>query len=61
MHDFLLLLNSEEARVTWNDGGLHQKMEDLYGDGIKEYNGWRLYWDLIGVCSSCRTSPRKIM
>jgi hypothetical protein len=43
MHDFLLLLNSEEARVTWNDRGLHQKMEDLYGDGIKEYNGWRLY------------------
>jgi hypothetical protein len=61
MHDFHLLLNTEESRVTWNDGGLHQKMEDLDGDGIKEYNGWRLYWDLIGVCSACKTPPRKIM
>jgi hypothetical protein len=61
MYDFHLLLNTEKSRVTWNDGGLHQKMEDLDGDGVKEYNGWRNYWDLINVCSTCKRSPRIIM
>ena len=36
-------------------------MEDLNGDGVKEYNGWKHFWDLVGVCSTCRKPPRKIM
>jgi hypothetical protein len=61
MNDFHQLLSTEESGVTWHDGGLDKKMEDLDGDGIKEYNGWRYYWALINVCSSCRRPPRKIM
>jgi hypothetical protein len=61
MDEFNLLLDTSESGVTWYDGGLHQKMEDLDGDGVKEYNGWRHYWDLLNVCSACRVPPRKIM
>ena len=61
MNDFHQLLNTEESEVTWHDGGLHNRMEDLDKDGIKEYNGWRDYFDLIGVCSTCTRPPRKIM
>jgi len=56
-----LMLNTSEAGVTWWDGGLHQKMEDLNGDGIKEYNGWSDSWIFLGSCSACRVPPRKIM
>jgi len=61
MNDFHQLLNTEEAGVTWHDWGLHNRMDDLDKDGIKEYNGWRDYFDLIGVCSTCTRPPRKIM
>ena len=61
MNDFHQLLNTEESGVTWSDRGLQYRMEDLDKDGIKEYNGWRYYWALINVCSSCRRPPRKIM
>ena len=61
MNDFHQLLSTEESGVTWHDGGLDKKMEDLDGDGIKEYSGWRNYWALINVCSSCRRPPRKTM
>ena len=61
MDEFNLLLDTSESGVTWYEGGLHQKMEDLDGDGVKEYNGWRHYWNLVGVCSTCRKPPRKIM
>jgi hypothetical protein len=61
MNDFHQLLNTEESGVTWSDRGLQYRMEDLDKDGIKEYNGWIYYWDLINVCSSCRRPPRKIM
>ena len=61
MNDFHQLLNTEESGVTWSDRGLQYRMEDLDKDGIKEYNGWRYYWDLINVCSACRRPPRKIM
>jgi len=61
MDEFNLLLDTSESGVTWYEGGLHQKMEDLNGDGVKEYNGWRHYWNLVGVCSTCRKPPRKIM
>ena len=62
MNDFHQLLNTEESGVTWSDGGLLQNnMEDLDGDGVKEYNGWRHYWNPLGVCSACTVPPRKIM
>jgi hypothetical protein len=61
MNDFHQLLGTEESGVTWNDGGLEKKMGDLDADGIKEYSRWRNYWDLIGVCSTCKRSPRIIM
>ena len=61
MNDFHQLLNTEESGVTWHDWGLHNRMDDLDKDGIKEYNGWRDDWALINVCSSCRRPPRKIM
>jgi hypothetical protein len=53
INDFHQLLNTEESGVTWSDRGLQYRMEDLDMDGIKEYNGWRYYWDLINVCSAC--------
>ena len=43
MDNFSLLLDTSESGVSWYEGGLHQKMEDLDGDGVKEYNGWRHY------------------
>jgi TPR repeat protein len=61
MDKFNLLLGTRASGVTWYDGGLHQKMEDLDGDGVKEYNGWRSSFDLIGVCNACRQPPRVIM
>ena len=61
MNDFHQLLNTEESGVTWHDWGLLKRMEDLDKDGVKEYNGWRDDWDLIGVCSACKRPPRKIM
>ena len=61
MNDFHQLLNTEESEITWHDGGLHNRMEDLDKDGIKEYNGWRHYWNPLGVCSACTVPPRKIM
>ena len=61
MNNFHQLLNTEESGVTWSDRGLQYRMEDLDKDGIKEYNGWRDYFDLIGVCSTCTRPPRKIM
>ena len=61
MNDFHQLLNTEESGVTWYDWGLHNRMDDIDKDGIKEYNGWRGDWALINVCSSCRRPPRKIM
>ena len=56
-----LLFHTLGSGFLWYEGGIHQKMEDLDGDGVKELNGWRYFWDLIGVCSTCRKSPRKIM
>ena len=61
MDEFNLLLDTSESGVSWYEGGLHQKMEDLNGDGVKEYNGWKHFWDLVGVCSTCRKPPGKIM
>ena len=61
MDTFNLLLDTSESGVSWWEGGLHQRMEDLDGDGVKEYNGWRHYWDPIGVCMACPVPPRKIM
>ena len=61
MNDFHQLLNTEESEVTWHDGGLHNRMEDLDKDGIKEYNGWRHYWNPLDVCMACTVPPRKIM
>jgi len=61
MGEFNLLLDTSESGVSWSEGGLHQKMKDLNGDGVKEYNGWRHYWNPLGVCSTCRQPPRKIM
>ena len=55
------MLSTEESGVTRHDGGLDKKKEDLDADGIKEYSGWRNYWDLIGVCATCKRSPRIIM
>jgi hypothetical protein len=59
--EFNVLLDTAESGVSWWDSGLSHYMEDLDGDGVKEYNGWWNYWDLVNVCSACRVPPRKIM
>jgi len=61
MDKFNLLLDTRASGVTWYDGGLHHRMEDLDEDGVKEYNGWRSSFDLVGVCNACRQPPRVIM